>query len=97
MAKKRKPEIVTFKTDDSLLDALKAVPNRSEFIRAAVLAALENHCPLCGGSGVLTPNRLKHWRAFIKSHALKECTDCHELEIVCPAAAKRKVHKRAHR
>lgn len=92
--KKPKPEVVTFKTDGTLLEALKGVPNRSEFIRAAVLAALENHCPLCGGSGVLTPNRLKHWRAFIESHSLSECPDCHELKIVCPATSTRKVHKK---
>ncbi len=49
-----KPAIVTFKAEPSLVEALRGVPNRSAFIRAAVLAALENTCPLCGGAGILT-------------------------------------------
>ena len=35
-----KPEIITFKADDGLLARLSALPNRSEFIRRAVLDAL---------------------------------------------------------
>ena len=50
MAKSRKtPSIVTFKADESLLEALRGIENRSEFIRTALLAALENICPVCKG------------------------------------------------
>ena len=82
-AKKPKGEIVTFKADDSLLAAMKGVPNRSEFIRSAVLAALGGACPMCKGTGVLTPNQKKHWAAFSVNHSMQECGECHELRPVC--------------
>ena len=47
MAGDRKQEIITFKVDASLWQRLRAIPNRSEFIRAAVQAALAGTCPLC--------------------------------------------------
>jgi hypothetical protein len=78
-----KETVVTFKADASLLEALKGVPNRSEFIRTAILSALENHCPLCRGTGVLTPNQRTHWERFARSHSLEECDECHEVHLVC--------------
>jgi metal-responsive CopG/Arc/MetJ family transcriptional regulator len=80
---KQKEIVVTFKADQSLLDALKTVRNRSEFIRAAILTALESSCPLCGGSGVLTPNQRRHWSEFASRHPLRECDECHEVHLVC--------------
>ena len=80
---KRKSEIITFKADESLMEALHAVPNRSSFIRSAVLAALESTCPLCMGSGILTPNQQKHWKTFAASHAVRECDECNETHLVC--------------
>ena len=81
--KKQKETVVTFKADSSLLLALKNLPNRSEFIRAAILAALDSYCPLCLGSGVLTPNQKRHWDEFAARHPLRECDDCHEVHLVC--------------
>jgi len=78
-----KQKIITFKADASLVQALEGLENRSEFIRAAVLAALENICPLCRGSGVLTPNQQRHWNAFARYHRVRRCGDCHELHLVC--------------
>jgi len=75
--------IVTFKADASLLDAMRGLPNRSEFIRNAVLAALDSACPLCLGTGILTPNQKRHWRAFSRHHAVRECDECHEKHLVC--------------
>lgn len=85
-----KDEIITFKADRSLLDAMKGIPNRSAFIRSAILAALDSVCPVCQGTGVLTPEQRKHWTAFAADHRVAECDDCHELHVVCsnrPAAA----------
>lgn len=78
-----KAEIITFKADASLLKALRGVSNRSEFIRTALLRALENVCPLCGGTGALTPRQREHWEKFTQHHTLAECEDCHELHLVC--------------
>ena len=80
---KKKSEIITFKADASLLEALQGVENRSSFIRAAVLAALDSTCPLCKGSGILTPNQRKHWQEFSDKHSIRECDDCNELHLVC--------------
>lgn len=81
--RKAKSEIITFKADSSLLDALEKIPNRSEFIRGAILSALENSCPLCGGTGFLTPEQKNHWEQFAADHRLQECDQCHEIHIVC--------------
>jgi len=76
-------EIVTFKADASLLEAMTGIRNRSEFIRSAILAALDGACPLCKGTGILTPAQKRHWRAFQADHAVVECDECHELRLVC--------------
>lgn len=77
------PAIITFKADASLVEAMRGIANRSEFIRTAILAALDNRCPLCAGSGVLTTNQMQHWQEFARNHSLEECADCHELRVVC--------------
>ena len=86
MATAKKQEIVTFKVDESLWHAMEGIPNRSEFIRSAVLRALDNVCPLCGGTGSLTPDQRKHWEAFAEKHLLERCEDCQAVHLVCVAA-----------
>ena len=78
-----KPEVITFKASASLRRALAQVPNRSEFIRNAILSALESACPLCGGTGILTPTQRRHWEAFATHHSVEECQRCHALHLVC--------------
>jgi len=80
---KSKQEVITFKADKALRAALRGVPNRSEFIRAAVLAALDGACPLCQGTGILTPDQKRHWQRFARGHAVQECEQCHALHLVC--------------
>jgi len=75
MSGRRKQEIVTFKVDGSLWKAMQGITNRSEFIRSAILTALDGVCPLCKGTGALTPDQRRHWEAFAKNHALKQCDD----------------------
>ncbi len=79
----KRQEVITFKVDGALLALMRGIANRSEFIRTALLAALDSVCPLCKGSGILTPKRKEHWDEFSKDHGVKECRDCHELTIVC--------------
>jgi len=83
MAANRKQEIITFKVDDSLRRAMTNIPNRSEFIRAAILAALDSACPLCRGTGILTPDQQTHWGQFVQNHKVEECMDCHAVHLVC--------------
>jgi hypothetical protein len=83
MEETKKQEVITFKADESLAKLLRKIPNRSEFIRSALLSALEESCPLCKGLGIFTPNQKQHWLAFSRMHSLKECEDCHSLHLVC--------------
>jgi hypothetical protein len=79
-------EVITFKVDRSLLEQLQGIPNRSEFIRSALLRQLGNVCPLCRGSGVLSPAQKRHWEAFARDHRVEECGECHELRLTCDHA-----------
>ncbi len=85
MVGKKKEEIVTFKADPSLLEELNKLPNKSEFIRRALLRALGNECPLCNGTGILTPNQLKHWQEFQDHHHAIKCSSCNEVHLTCDA------------
>ncbi len=83
MAAAKNIEVLTFKVDKAISKLLKGIPNRSEFIRVAILQALEEVCPFCRGTGVLTPHRKKHWNQLTKHHGKKECKECHEDVLVC--------------
>ncbi len=89
---RRKAEIITFKADASLRAAMEGIPNRSEFIRAAVLSALESVCPLCKGTGILTPNQKQHWASLSRDHSIEECGECHEVTLVCSKKPRRSLH-----
>ena len=88
MSLKRKQEVITFKVDEALSKALDGVPNRSEFIRTAIMAALQSTCPLCRGTGILTPQQQKHWQEFAQNHTLMKCDECHSLHLVCAVQQK---------
>ena len=90
----KKDIVMTFKADGPMLKALNNIPNRSEFIRSAILSALNNSCPLCGGTGIFTPDQRKHWELFNKNHIVEQCNDCHAVHIVCQeSGAKKKLAK----
>ncbi|NQT20763.1 MAG: CopG family transcriptional regulator [Planctomycetes bacterium] len=93
--KKTKQEIITFKVDEALLEALTGIPNRSEFIRTAILNALDSACPLCNGTGVLTPNQRDHWATFSADHSVEKCGDCHEFRLVCARQSRRRARNKA--
>ena len=82
---RKKQEVITFKVEKALREALDAVPNRSEFIRNAVLVALDSVCPICAGTGIMTPNQKQHWADFIKNHKMQKCGECKEMHLVCGA------------
>lgn len=78
-----KNSVITFKADEEMTEALERIPNKSEFIRAAVANALQENCPLCGGTGTLSPHQKMHWTKFLEEHTLKHCRECHGLMIDC--------------
>jgi len=90
--KGNRQEIITFKVDAFLLDSLKDMPNRSEFIRSALLTALGSACPLCGGAGVLNAHQKAHWEEFRKSHSVQRCGKCQQLRLVCTSGPEDDLH-----
>jgi hypothetical protein len=76
-------EVITFKADRDLLEAMEGIANRSAFIRQAILAALDSTCPVCSGTGVLTPSQQSHWSEFMQHHRIEKCTRCSEIHLVC--------------
>ena len=78
-----KQDVITLKVDHSLAEAMEGVSNRSRFIRDAILAALENVCPLCMGTGILSPKQKQHWASFARDHRVRQCPDCHERHLTC--------------
>ena len=80
---KKKQEVITFKVDEDLMEMLKDVPNRSEFIRRALINAFGSVCPLCNGTGMLTPNQYRHWKDFSAGHSVELCDHCNESFLVC--------------
>ena len=89
---KEKLDIITFKVPESLREAMKGIPNRSEFIRTAVVAALDSLCPLCKGTGVIMPNQRHHWDMFASDHHLEECETCNAVHVVCDRNPHEGVH-----
>jgi len=83
MTREKKEEVITFKVDTALAAALQCTANRSEFIRSAILAALDNTCPLCRGAGILNSEQQQHWRDFTRDHPVEECDDCRGHFPVC--------------
>jgi len=79
----RKQEIISFKADQQLVEALNRIPNRSEFIRNAILSSMQNICPLCQGTGLLTPNQMSHWKEFEAHHKIVKCEECDEVYLEC--------------
>ncbi|MEW6593365.1 MAG: ribbon-helix-helix domain-containing protein [Thermodesulfobacteriota bacterium] len=93
MSNRKKQTIISFKADDTLAEALQSVPNRSEFIRSAILTALDNGCPLCQGSGILSQEQQKHWAEFLAHHSLTKCQKCQAVHLVCKAASETPDHR----
>ncbi len=79
----KKQDVISLKVDRSLAEAMEGVANRSEFIRDAILAALDNVCPLCMGTGMLSPQQKRHWAAFARDHSVRQCPNCHERHLTC--------------
>ena len=80
-----KAHIITFKAENTLVEAMEGITNRSEFIRAAIVSALDGACPLCRGTGVLNERQRRHWTEFSETHGVKRCGDCNVNHLVCLA------------
>jgi hypothetical protein len=80
--KASKTEIVAFKVEADLADFLNKLPNKSDFIRKAIIAQFGMACPLCTGSGVVSRGIHDHYRPVIEKNNQHACHKCHTLEPV---------------
>ena len=83
MKSRKKEEIITFKIDAGMSERLRRIPNRSEFIRAAIQSAFGNLCPLCNGTGTLSLEQKMHWQTFTINHSVETCDECNAIYLVC--------------
>src|SRR5215213_3813793 len=84
--KAEKSQIVAFKVDADLADFLDKPPNKSEFIRRAILAQFSMTCPLCTGSGVVPAGIHNHFEHVIEHHSARPCEKCKSM-VSFPLAA----------
>jgi len=80
-----KDVVISFKLDQALYEKMKDIPDRSKFIRSAIESALEDKCPLCNGTGIMSKEQKKHWNEFLHNHSIEKCKDCGSLYIKCEA------------
>jgi len=74
--KSQKKQIVAFKVEDELADFLDKLPNKSEFIRKAILAQFGMTCPLCTGTGVVDKGIHDHFKPVIAEQNTRPCEKC---------------------
>ena len=74
--KAQKKQIVAFKVEDELAQFLDALPNKSEFIRKAILAQFGMTCPLCSGTGVVDKGIHDHYEPVIAANNNRPCEKC---------------------
>ena len=87
MARKpAKSKIVAFKVEEELADFLDNLPNKSDFIRKAILAQFGMTCPLCTGSGVVARGIHDHYKPLITSQNKRPCDKC-KAEVSFPPTA----------
>jgi hypothetical protein len=81
MARKApKTEIVAFKVEEDLAAFLNKLPNKSDFIRKAIIAQFGMACPLCTGTGVVASGIHTHYKPIIQHHNSKPCSKCGKTE-----------------
>jgi hypothetical protein len=74
--KTQKSQIVAFKVEEELARFLDRLPNKSEFIRKAILAQFAMTCPLCTGTGVVERGIHDHFEPMIASNRTRPCEKC---------------------
>src|SRR5271155_1979887 len=81
MARKSpKTEIVAFKVEEDLAEFLNKQPNKSDFIRKAIVAQFGMACPLCSGSGVGARGLHNHYKPIIAANNSRPCAKCNEAQ-----------------
>lgn len=77
-----KKAVVAFKVEEQLAEFLNKLPNKSAFIRKAIVAQLGMACPLCNGAGVVPRGVHDHYAPLLRQFNQSHCDRCgHELPL----------------
>jgi hypothetical protein len=71
-----KKQVVAFKVESELAEFLGKLPNKSAFIRKAIVAQLGMACPLCQGAGVVLPGLHDHYAPVLARNNVRPCDGC---------------------
>lgn len=71
-----KTEVVAFKVEAELAELLNKLPNKSAFIRKAIVAQLGMACPLCHGAGVVPRGVHDHFAPLLAQYNHRSCDGC---------------------
>ncbi|MSR55950.1 MAG: hypothetical protein EXS09_22155 [Gemmataceae bacterium] len=77
-----KSRTVAVKVEAELADFLARLPNKSEFIRQAILAQFGTACPLCLGAGQVASALGAHYSPILEKHREKACQKCRKIESI---------------
>jgi len=68
--------VVTFKVEEEVAAFLDAMPNKSDFIRKALLNALLEPCPICNGKGSVPRSLAADLEMIFKKREFVPCSFC---------------------
>src|SRR6202163_2029389 len=71
-----KTEVVAFKVEEERAALLNKLPNKSAFIRKAIVAQLGMACPLCNGKGVVPKGVHDHYAPLLGKLNHRHCDGC---------------------
>jgi len=74
--------VIAVRIEDELADLLNSLTNRSEFIRAAILARCILKCPLCAGRGAVAPEIANIFAPILRANRLVACGKCGVRETI---------------
>src|SRR4051812_22334228 len=74
--KRPKSQVVAFKVEEELAEFLNKLPNKSAFIRKAIVAQLGMACPLCAGAGVVPRGIHEHYAPVLAKNNTRKCDIC---------------------
>ncbi|HYG75819.1 MAG TPA: hypothetical protein VEK08_12515 [Planctomycetota bacterium] len=75
-AAKSMQRVVTFKVEEEVAAFLDAMPNKSDFIRKALLNALLEPCPVCNGKGSVPRSLARDLEMIFKKKEFVPCSFC---------------------
>jgi hypothetical protein len=79
--------IISFKVNPELGRLLDALPNKSDFIRQAILTQFRAICPFCRGKGVVPRGLGEHYTGVFACHRHVRCAGCGAAEAIPDDAA----------